>query len=349
MKYAPVIIPTLCRYEHFVRCIESLKKNTWAKYTDVYIGLDYPAKELHKNGYEKINEYIKQGFREFKSFTVFIREKNYGASYNTQAMKKHCFEKYDRYIYLEDDIECSPNFIEYMDLMLDKYENDDSVVAVSGYSAPIDLIYQKNAGAIKQQLQANTWGIGTWKNKIIEIEKYLSRSSLEKRFVETYQSGRLQHMTDWAIKDYINMVAHGVSRNSLLKQLTDVSVRIMLTVENKYIIIPVVSKTRNLGFDGSGLYCPEVIASANDVCITSVKYDYEHQPIDESAGNEFFVDEQFDNEINKAVYNKFDVVDSEEMENLLIDAENYCCHSFIWRKTQNIKTLAKSALKKIRR
>ena len=41
---APVIIPTLCRYDHFKRLMESLNKCTWADKTDVYIGLDYPAK-----------------------------------------------------------------------------------------------------------------------------------------------------------------------------------------------------------------------------------------------------------------------------------------------------------------
>ena len=50
-KYAPVMIPTLCRYEHLKRCIESLQMNSWAKYTDLYIGLDYPAKESHIDGY----------------------------------------------------------------------------------------------------------------------------------------------------------------------------------------------------------------------------------------------------------------------------------------------------------
>ena len=76
MIYAPVIIPTLCRYEHFVRCVESLRKNTWAQYTDVYIGLDYPAKESHREGYEKIKDYLKQNFTEFNHFTVIIRKKN---------------------------------------------------------------------------------------------------------------------------------------------------------------------------------------------------------------------------------------------------------------------------------
>lgn len=53
--YAPVLIPTLCRSEHFIRCIESLKRNTWAQYTDVFIGLDYPPSEKYFDGYCKRN------------------------------------------------------------------------------------------------------------------------------------------------------------------------------------------------------------------------------------------------------------------------------------------------------
>ena len=54
MKYAPILIPTMCRYNHFFRLIESLKVNTWAKYTDIYIGLDYPPSSKYEEGYKQI-------------------------------------------------------------------------------------------------------------------------------------------------------------------------------------------------------------------------------------------------------------------------------------------------------
>ena len=54
MIYAPILIPTLCRSKHFIRCIESLKKNGWAMYTDVYVALDYPSKELTGKGIIKL-------------------------------------------------------------------------------------------------------------------------------------------------------------------------------------------------------------------------------------------------------------------------------------------------------
>ena len=45
--YAPVIIVTLNRYEHFKRCLDSLEKCTGANKTDVYVGLDYPPSEKY--------------------------------------------------------------------------------------------------------------------------------------------------------------------------------------------------------------------------------------------------------------------------------------------------------------
>ena len=50
-KYAPVVIPTLCRYEHLKNCLESLARCTYSHETDVYLCLDFPAKESHKRGY----------------------------------------------------------------------------------------------------------------------------------------------------------------------------------------------------------------------------------------------------------------------------------------------------------
>ena len=348
MVYAPVIIPTLCRYEHFVRCIESLKKNAWAKYTDMYIGLDYPAEESHRVGYNQIREYLNQEFTEFKSFTVFERSKNYGAFQNIQMLIDYCEKKYDRYITLEDDTECSLNFLEYMDLMLEKYENDDSVIAISGYSAPIEFRFADGCNAVKQQLQANTWGTGRWKSKTKRIKKYLAKAGLEKKYIVTYQSGRLFKMTDWAITDYTNLVTHGVTWNSILKKITDVSLRIFLTVEDKYVIMPVVSKTRNLGFDGSGLYCQEISYSP-DKRITSENYDYSNQKIDKSINFVPMVDEEFDNEYNRSIYNQFDMVSKSEMDMIIKDAENYCKLSRLDRFLLNKRLIVKSILKRIKK
>ena len=105
MKYAPILIPTLCRDDKFVRCVESLRKNSWAKYTAVYIALDYPAKKSHWEGYKKICEYLEQDFPEFAEMHVVKRTHNYGSCENVNDLRNTIFETWDRYIYTDDDME----------------------------------------------------------------------------------------------------------------------------------------------------------------------------------------------------------------------------------------------------
>ena len=53
MIFAPVIIPTLNRYEHFRKCLESLEACTGAEKTDVYVALDFPPSEKYVEGWKK--------------------------------------------------------------------------------------------------------------------------------------------------------------------------------------------------------------------------------------------------------------------------------------------------------
>ncbi len=54
--YAPVAIPTLNRIDHLKRCISSLAKNEYAKYTNIYISVDYPPNEKYLDGYNEISK-----------------------------------------------------------------------------------------------------------------------------------------------------------------------------------------------------------------------------------------------------------------------------------------------------
>ena len=108
-QFAPVLIPTLNRYEHFLRCVESLSKCTHADKTDLYIALDYPANDLHWEGYNKIKEYLNE-VSGFKSVKIIQRDQNYGAIQNIEDAQQQIFQEYDRIILSEDDNEFAPNF-----------------------------------------------------------------------------------------------------------------------------------------------------------------------------------------------------------------------------------------------
>ena len=57
-NFAPVLIPTLNRFNHFKSCLDSLRKCTYSDQTDLFIALDYPLKENHFEGYYKILNYL---------------------------------------------------------------------------------------------------------------------------------------------------------------------------------------------------------------------------------------------------------------------------------------------------
>ena len=274
---APLFIPSLCRYEHFIRAIESLKVNTWAKYTDIYIALDYPANENHFPGYNRICEYLENGdFSCFHQFNVIKRPENWGTYRNCNAIRSEIMEKYDRWIYAEDDIEFSPNFLEFMNSCLDRYKNDPTVLAVNGYSYDIGWKVSENATVLKQKGTVSGWGIGFWKDKIIEAQKDLRNDFLRKQFSNAVKNNVLRKMISGRRCDYIRFALSG-NKDNLFQNPSDISLGIYINLKDMYVITPVISKTRNHGFDGSGLFCERINHYTNK---NSLEYNYDTQVID---------------------------------------------------------------------
>ncbi len=276
-KYAPVYIPTLCRDKHFINGLESLKKNGWAKYTDVYIALDYPAKESHWEGYRKICEYLEKGdFSAFAGFFVKKREKNIGSLANIDSMRDELMEKYDRWIFAEDDIEFSPVFLEYMNKCLDMFENDPDVFAVNGYTYPVPYKISDGCNVVRQFATVSEWGIGYWKEKYLTALERLQNDYLRSRFTYAAKSGILERMVNSRRCDYINFALSG-NTDPLYTHMTDISMGIYINLEGMCVISPVLSKTRNHGFDGSGLYCGRI---ENATGTHSMDFDYSAQEMD---------------------------------------------------------------------
>ena len=352
MIYAPVLIPTLCRYEKFVKCFESLQKNTWADLTDVFIALDYPVHESHQDGYKKIQEYCNQvissGKSGFKSVTLICRDTNYGAIGNFESLVIEVFREYDRCICTFDDIEHSPNFIQYMDEMLESFQGDKNVFMVTGYSYPVKWKTRNGCNVVKQNLEGSIWGVGYWKREWEELYNYLKSGELIRQFPDAFREGRFSKMTDWAVKDYVNAVVNGVAHNSNLKRVTDISMRIYLAVAGKYSVMPIVSKSRNLGFDGTGAFCEE-IGYNKDLEMNSSNYRFDLQPIDESDSFVPVIDLEFDNDANLPVINQFDRRPAGEREEMLAKAEVYSKLSLFERQVLNIRANTSRVVNKIGR
>lgn len=279
-----IVLPTLCRSKHLEKCLNSLMKNPWAKYVDLYIGLDYPAKESHWPGYREILRLMERDFSMFRSFHLIKRTENFGAGKNVNDLFREVLKDHEQFIYMEDDTEFSENYLEYMLKALEYFRDDPDVISVSGYSYPIELTTDKNCNIITQNAIFNMWGAGFWRDSYLKVRKELTDDlCLIRDF-----SYNLSHykLSRYRRTDYINCVAGFDPGDSDVRKLcpmfanmTDISMGVYMEVKGMYQAMPVISKVRNNGFDGTGLFC-QTVKPSKSAKVTSDTYDYSTQPID---------------------------------------------------------------------
>lgn len=247
-QFAPIVIPTLNRYEHFKRCLESLEHCTGAEQTDVFVALDYPPSDFYTEGWRKIDDYLreKELNNGFGNLFVRRRERNYGVSgrnCNISVLLDEVLSKYDRYICTEDDNEFAPNFLEYINWGLESFKEDKTINAICGCKN-IETSDIKN-NAYKLNTIFNAWGYGTWKDRREKMRGLFSFEQLgnlisQSKFMDVFTPQVLK----WSslLYQYTNRSLHGDMLRSLLPE------------NEKWCIFPKVNKVRNWGWDGTGTH-----------------------------------------------------------------------------------------------
>ena len=246
MNYYPVIIPTLCRYEHLKRCIDSLAKNTHADKTELIISLDYPAKESHREGYEKILTYI-DSIKGFKKVTCLKQDHNVGVWDNLILLFDYAYTYYDAVIFTEDDNEFSPCFLDYMDKALDKYWKEDKVTGICGY---LPIYYGNNYNKEFFTLQSSSWGWGQWKHKCklkeLDVNKLVNLINDKKNALKIFtQSPRT-----------FSQILDMIKQNAIWEDVYFTALNIL---NDTYQLRPNKTMVKNWGIDGSGEHCGKSI------------------------------------------------------------------------------------------
>lgn len=269
-KYAPIIIPTLCRFEKFKVLIESLAKNKeYASQTELVIGLDYPPSNKYEEGYLAIKAYLPT-IKGFGKVTIIEHSENKGAIGNEDYLINYVYSKgYDRYIFTEDDNEFSPNFLEYINKGLDKYNSNPRVYSISGYNYPINMdSYEKNIFA---SYHCSAWGCGYWKKK---------------RVVHTLSSiTGFVFTPSHFFKLLLKAPRHFISLLFMYKKHEvhgDACHEIYCCINNWVSIFPTISKVRNWGHDGSGEHGkinPEEDLCYNQEIDTATTFEFDDIPL----------------------------------------------------------------------
>lgn len=252
MTYYPVCIATLNRYEHFKECVESLAACTHADKTELVISLDYPPSEKYVEGWKKIKEYLPT-IKGFGKVTIFEQNYNLGVGRNGNGafLRRYVTGKYDAWIGIEDDNVFSPCFLDYMDKCLEKYKDDKSVFAISGYMQPIDWGDLNKTESNVIHIQEYMGVLGNWKNRIEIRETIVPRDFLKYICSSKKKLYKLRHKS---LRDLYQLISW-LRNNPSLDYPNDFTIACALKINDLCVISPVLSLVRNKGFDGSGLNC----------------------------------------------------------------------------------------------
>ncbi|MCD8539811.1 MAG: glycosyltransferase [Leadbetterella sp.] len=241
MSLAPIVIFCYNRQDHLKSTVEALALNPLAKASDLIVFSDGPRKESDIEKIEEVRAYLAT-ISGFRSVTIHARKENMGLARSIITGVSEVIRESGKVIVMEDDLLCTPDFLAYMNDALRTLEENPLVFSVSGYSFGIGAVkaYPEDTALV---FRASSLGWGTWKERWERVDWEVSD------FPEFMNSPeRKNHLKD-AGEDILPMIIkqqRGLI-NSWAVRWTYHHVK-----HGGYCLIPVRSKIKTTGDDGSG-------------------------------------------------------------------------------------------------
>lgn len=262
-EYVPVIIPTLNRYEHLRRCIESLQRNTLAGKTEIYISIDYPPSEEFVDGWKLVKQFLSQKIIGFKKVNVFYQNDNLGAQRNFEFLIEQVSIKYDAWISSEDDNEFSPNYLTFMNQAVEYMRHHEEIYSVCGHVSMFrdslcNKIEKKGYNSFRIQ-NLDAWGYACIRERDQKLRQSICFKYLEDIISDHRKREKLRcasrELYRYCMFGFLGKVDSMLSNDKRDIIAIDITSSIYLIMNDMYQLQPVVSKVRNWGNDGSGLHC----------------------------------------------------------------------------------------------
>ena len=128
-KYAPIIVSVYDRLEHLQHCISSLLANKEASLSVLYVVSDAAYKQEDAEQVNRVREYVR-GISGFYKVNFLFRDKNLGAHQSIILAVHEVLKTNETFIFLEDDIVVSENFLQYMNEGLSYYRNEKRIFSI---------------------------------------------------------------------------------------------------------------------------------------------------------------------------------------------------------------------------
>lgn len=163
VKLCPIVLFTHKRLDTLQKTIDSLKLNTLAIESELFIFSDGTKGQSDKEGVENVRAFLKTitGFKK-----IIIKESpcNKGLANSVISGVTEVINLYGKVIVLEDDLQATPNFLQFMNQSIEYYTQNKNVFSISGYA--FDLSIAKDETFDSYFLNRGwSWGWATWKDR----------------------------------------------------------------------------------------------------------------------------------------------------------------------------------------
>ena len=234
MKFAPIILFVYNRPFLTRRTIDYLKKNIYAKNSDLYIFCDGAKNNSDEILVNMVNQVLID-INGFKNVTIKKSIKNIGLADNIVSGLNYISKQFDRFIVLEDDIVTSKYFLYYMNKMLDSYENNMKVYHINGWSPPLNKT--NKYPPIFFQRMMFCWGWASWADRwehfdrnFERIDYFYSKKANLRNFASLdggvaiwwqYYLNKFRFKRTWAVFWYLAIIRRQGLCLTFVKSLTD--------------------------------------------------------------------------------------------------------------------------------
>jgi len=239
---SPIAIATYSRLDHLTKTINALRRNTLAAKSELYIFSDGP-----KKGDEEIVSKLRKYLYTIDGFKkVHIIERNTNNLIdNICNGVNQLLIKYEKFIFLEDDIVTAPGFLQFMNDGLETYKDNKNIFSICSYTPNINIDLNNSDNFLMQRLSC--WGFAIWKDRYeqiqpIEENNYLNFLNDKEKILRT-EKYMGSDLLNW-FKTEINGSLDG----------WDSKASFLCIEKNYYCVYPRKSLSLNIGHDGSGLH-----------------------------------------------------------------------------------------------
>lgn len=242
MVNAGIAVFTYNRSEHLKKVLDGLKRNDINHM--VYIFQDGIKSDCDLKQHSQVRKIINE--IDWMKFEYIPSDENKGCSKSIEDGIYYVLARHDSVIVIEDDCIPLSNFLNYMDVCLEKYKENQKVIGIGGFAWNLEM----DINAVKEDVYASgrtsSWGWATWKDRWEEYDRDFD--ILKRIYFDQKASERLGIWGDDLEDIFCATLKCDVDAWDVFWALHAVE-------KNKVFILPYRSLIENIGVDGSGTHC----------------------------------------------------------------------------------------------